>query len=147
MLYLDASAWVKRYVRERGREGLEHQMRTAGRLWSSAITYAEVHAALARKHRDKEMDQVEFMRAGNDFERDWLLAEEVAVDQETLSPVREILKKVSLRGMDVIHLAALLWLQRKLAQRPVFISSDPRLLRATQSFGFETLDPAQAGSS
>lgn len=147
MLYLDPSAWVKRYVREPGRQSLEQRLREGERLYSSAISYAEVHAALTRKYRSAELSRVELLQAGNDFEKDWLAVEEVAVDRETLRPVRQLLERVSLRGMDVIHLAAARWLQQRFNQAPQIIASDPRLLKAAQQFGFEVYDPARAEES
>ena len=106
MLYLDASALVKRYVEEKGREQLEGRLQSAQEIYTSTITYAEVHAALARKYREGELTKAEFNRAGNDFEKDWLELQEVSVNAETLSPVRVLVGVVRLRGMDAIHLAA-----------------------------------------
>ena len=144
MLYLDSSALVKRYVREPGRNSLVQRLKTGGHLYSSAISYAEIHAALARKHREGELSRVEFLRARNDFEVDWLEMQEVSVNHETLGPIVQLVEHVPLRGMDAIHLAAAIWLQRKFKEAPQIVSSDPRLLKAARRFRFDVYDPVGA---
>jgi len=144
IVYLDSSALVKRYVQERGRGALEDRLQGSDRLFSSAITYAEVHAALAAKHRGRGMNQQELLQVQNDFERDWLQFEEVAVNQETLRLVRDLVNRVPLRGMDAIHLAAALWLAAKPALKPQLVSTDERLLNAAQKFGLPVYNPEQA---
>jgi len=144
ILYVDSSALVKRYVQENGRRALEQRLGSSDRLFSSAITFAEVHAALAAKHRAGGMDQPALLRVQNDFERDWLQFEEVAVNQETLSVVRDLVTRVPLSGMDAIHLAAALWLARRPALKPELISTDKRLVSAAQRFGLPVYNPEQA---
>lgn len=144
MLYVEPSALVKRYVREPGRELLEKRLRAAEHLYSSAVSFAEVHAALARKQGEGDLTTEEFRRARNDFEVDWLSVEEVAVNAETLRVVPELVRHVPLRGMDAIHLAAAVWVARTFNRRPEFVTSDSGLGRAAQEFGFTVYDPARA---
>jgi len=144
ILYVDSSALVKRYVQEKGRRSLEQRLGSSDRLFSSAITFAEVHATLAAKRRGGGMDEQELLRVQNDFERDWLQFEEIAVRQETLSVVRDLVIRVPLRGMDAIHLAAALWLARRPALKPELISTDDRLLSAAEKFGLPVFNPEQA---
>lgn len=142
MLYLDATALVKRYVPERGRRWLEQRLREERSVYSSAISYAETHAALARRFREGDLRQQDFQQARNRFEVDWLEVQEIAVDHDTLGPVAALVERIPLRGMDAIHLAAAVWLQRTLAAQPSFITSDRQLLRAAKQFGFSVFDPA-----
>ena len=148
MIYLDSSALVKRYVRERGGAALEKRLAGGFRLFTSAITYAEVHAALARKYSGTGKEQDQLRRVRKNFERDWLEIEEVEVTPETLSPVPAIVEAAPLRGMDAIHLAAAVWLDRKLGEKAEFVVSDGKLLKAARQFGFDVWDPAgkQAGN-
>ena len=113
MLYLDSSAFAKRYIREAGQSRLEERLLAEPELYSSAICYAEVHAAFARKLREGGWTRVEFLQARNKFEIDWLAVREIAVDSDTLAPVVQLVERVPLRGMDAIHLAAAVWLERK----------------------------------
>jgi len=136
VVYLDSSAFVKRYVPEAGRVWLQERLRSESRLYSSGITYAEVHAVFARKYRQEGWTRTEFQKARNEFELDWLTVEEVAVTNETLRAVPVLVGQVPLRGMDAIHLAAIRWLQLKLKEAPELIASDARLLAAARQFGF-----------
>ena len=144
MNYLDASALVKRYVSEPGRHWVEHQLRSVEAHYTSAISYAEVHAALARRYWQGDLKHIAFRRARTQFERDWLQLQEIAVDNDTMGPVRVLVQRVRLRGMDAIHLAAAVWLTRRFGHAPRFISSDPRLIQAARQFGFAATDPVEA---
>ncbi|MFQ5817600.1 MAG: type II toxin-antitoxin system VapC family toxin [Terriglobia bacterium] len=146
MLYLDASALAKRYIREAGHTSLEQRLQEDELVYSSAICYAEVHAALARKLREGGWNRTEFLQARNRFEVDWLLVREIAVDGETLAPVSQLVEHVPLRGMDAIHLAAAVWLQRKTGHRAEFITTDARLAAAARQFGFLVWNPATENS-
>lgn len=141
MLYVDSSALAKRYVREPGQALLEKRLEQDDLVYSSAVCYAEVHAALARKLWEREWTRSEFLQARNRFEVDWLLVREVAVDAETLAPVSQLVEHVRLRGMDAIHLAAAVWLQRKTGRAAEFVTADVRLLAAAQQLGFPVWNP------
>lgn len=142
MLYVDSSALAKRYEREPGGALLEKRFAQDELIYSSAIGYAEVHAALARKLWEQEWTRVEFLQARNRFEVDWLFVREIAVDADTLAPVSQLVEHLRLRGMDAIHLAAAVWLQRKTGRAAEFVTTDMRLLAAAQTFGFPAWNPA-----
>jgi predicted nucleic acid-binding protein len=145
VLYLDSSALAKRYAREPGQALLEARLEEDELVYSSAVSYAEVHAALARKLWEKEWTRAEFEQARNRFEVDWLLVREVAVNAETLAPVGQLVERVRLRGMDAIHLAAAVWLERKTGKAAEFVTADLRLLSAAQQFGLPVWNPTTAG--
>ena len=135
---------MKRYVQEAGRAWLEQRIGGHVDCYSSAISYAEVHATFARKQREGHLSQIEFLRIRNGFERDWLEVREVAIDQEVLSPIPELVRHTDLRGMDAIHLAAIIWLHRKFDQELQVFTSDRRLLIAARQYGFSATDPVEA---
>lgn len=141
MLYLDSSAFVKRYLREVGSELLQERLRSNPTLCSSAIGYAEIHATLARKAVRKEVGRGEFLQLRNRFELDWLDVQEIAVDRETLSPVAPLVESFDLRGMDAIHLAAAIWMWRKTDEKLELVTSDEDLLLAARSLGLTAWDP------
>jgi len=57
VLYLDSSALIKRYQNEQGTEALNARLRQEARdlrsVFTSVLTYAEIHAAFARRAREK----------------------------------------------------------------------------------------------
>src|SRR5437879_11791786 len=61
MLYLDASVLAKRYFTERGTDAVQTRFRSGERIFTSVLSYAEIHAALGRKYRARELK-------ANDFE-------------------------------------------------------------------------------
>ena len=55
MIYADSSAIVKRYYAEPGSDLLKSRWVAIDRIFTSRVTYAEIHAVLARKARDGEL--------------------------------------------------------------------------------------------
>ena len=57
MLYLDSSALIKRYQNEQGTETLNIRLREEAKgfrsEFTSVLTYTEIHAAFARRTREK----------------------------------------------------------------------------------------------
>lgn len=71
MLYLDSSLLVKRYLRERGWESVNARFGTNERIFTSALSYAEVQAALGRKLQQRDVDKKGHKRARDKFLQDW----------------------------------------------------------------------------
>jgi hypothetical protein len=76
------------------------------------ISFAEVHAAFARKYRNRELTTEEFERLRQEFRNDWIFGLTI-LDLE--SPSRIALPKVvetyPLKGGDAIHLSVALGLK------------------------------------
>lgn len=142
MLYLDASALAKRYVPERGRRALADRLQRESTVCTSALSYAEIHVALARKRRAGQLSADEFIYAREGFERDWQSLGEVPVSGETLSWIRAVAEETALRGMDAIHLATALWAGGRLREPIEFCTSDKSLKTAAAAFGLPVFDPA-----
>jgi predicted nucleic acid-binding protein len=127
MIYADASVIVKRYYEEPG----SHQLRTrwvdSERIFTSRVAYAEVHAALARKHRDGDLSRSSFRESAAAFEAEWPAYDQILVDEDTLADTRRLVRRHALRGFDAIHLAAALWVRRQLDGPLEFWVADERL--------------------
>jgi len=91
------------------------------------VSWAEVHAALARKRRDGGVSAAQFRVMADAFEREWPAYDQLLVDSATLAEVRRLVRRHPLRGFDAIHLSAALWLQSQLDQALEFWVSDERL--------------------
>jgi uncharacterized protein len=155
MLYLDASALIKRYVQEDGTAEMETKLQSeesAGRpVFTSALTFAEIHAALARRTRDKSLSVREFNAARKQFEADWVIGlSSVNLDSHILLFIPSIVKSFYLKGADAVHLATALWLRdfskltSKLSSKGagiVFAASDKQLLRAAKLSRMDIFDP------
>jgi uncharacterized protein len=131
MLYLDASALVKRYVEEEGSEAVRKAMRADD--WASCrICLVETTGAVDRAGGGAEIERVE---------SDWLAFDVVEVDEALCRRAAELARTSGLRTLDALHLAAALALSR---EGVIFATWDARLHRAAREHGLATL-PARLG--
>lgn len=71
ILYLDASALVKRYIVEEGRDNVLGGLNLASLAVTSTIVYAEVRSAFARRRRDGDLDADELALLVSNADNDW----------------------------------------------------------------------------
>ena len=156
MLYLDSSALIKRYQNERGTDALNARLEAEAKglraAFTSVLTYAEIHAALARRAREQLLSPDEAAAISDEFDADWVLSlGPIELGTNVLGFVRDVVRGFSLRGTDAIHLASALWLRdmARLGVKPdqytgplVFVCSDKQLSRAASKHKIEVFDPA-----
>ncbi len=158
MLYLDSSALIKHYQKEQGSEALEQKLQTAREnsrtIFTSVLTYAEIHAVIARREREKLLSANEANELHDHFDVDWtfeLTPVELAVG--VLVFLRTIVKAHPLRGTDAVQLGSALWLRDaarlgagpgKYNERVEFSSSDRQLCIAAQKFSLQIFNPLDA---
>ena len=156
MLYLDSSALIKRYQVEAGTDALNARLQTEAKglraVFTSVLTYAEIHAALARRAREQVLSPEEAAAISDEFDADWVLSlGPIELGTSVLGLVRDVVKGLSLRGADAIHLASALWLRdmATLGVKPdqykgpvIFVCSDKQLARAASKHKLEIFDPA-----
>lgn len=112
MLYLDASALVKRYFREAGSEAVNARFAVGERIFTSVLSYAEVQAALGRKCHQGRLSRADFKRARDSFLQDFVFNLSILeVDTNTVAAVPALVERYPIRGADAIHLSAALWLR------------------------------------
>ncbi len=156
MLYLDSSALVKRYFAEAGSKNviarLRLEERQNARAFTSVLAYAEIHATIRRRLREKLLSGREANQIQDQFDSDWLFSvTPVEVSAGVLGFIRGILEKSPLTGADAVHLASALWVQDalKLGKRSgpvisseiVFACYDLKLNTAAALFGLKIFDP------
>jgi uncharacterized protein len=154
VLYFDSSALIKHYVQERGSEEVGKNLRDeeeASRpVFTSVLTFAEIHAALARRAKDRSLSAEAFVRARTSFDSDWVSGlSAVDLGLGVLNIVRNTVDQFALRGADMVHLASAIWLRdsaggTKSGNELVFFSSDRLLARAAAGCGLEVLNPEVA---
>ncbi len=141
MIYADSSVIVKRYYEEPGSLRLRRSWDGFGRIFTSRVAYAEVHAALARKRWDGGLSAAQLRRIADAFESEWPAYDQILVDSATQADVRRLTRRHALRGFDAIHLAAVLWLQKQLDERIEFWVSDQRLISAANRERVPVVNP------
>lgn len=155
MLYLDSSALVKRYVKEPGTEKLAARIiaeQSAGQvLFTSALTFAEVHHSICRKLKEKALSLAASRGAKEAFDGDWIhhfTVIELAVG--VLGFIPDILERTTLKSSDAVHLASALWI-RDLFQlssrygprgsKVTFATSDRALAKEAPEWNLEVFNP------
>lgn len=130
MNYLDSSAIIKRFAKEKGSELVRRIIEEEGPIATAKIAYAEIHSGLARKKREKILAPAQYDRICRQFELDWLAYVRLELTDEVLSIARELIRRYPLRGFDAIHLASALILQTNLGEPITFAGADGRQLHA-----------------
>lgn len=155
MLYLDSSALVKRYVWEPGTEALDARItaeETKGQLlFTSSLTFAEVHHAFARRLREKGISVVDFHRAREAFETDWITyLTVIELGAGVLSFVPDIFERTSLKSSDAVHLASAFWIRDLFrlssgygpkGSKVTFVTSDQALGKEASASSLEIFNP------
>ena len=140
MNYFDTSALIKRFVEESGSKRVEAILDGEPLLATSKVAYAEVHAGLARKLREKAFSAAAHRRTSRAFDDDWRAYVRVDLADPLLLIVRDLVRRHPLRGFDAIHLASAIRLQEQLGEEIRLVASDDRLLTAAGEEGLQTLD-------
>ena len=141
MIYADSSVIVRRYYHEPGSSRVRDDWVQPEHVFTSRVSYAEVHAALARKNRDKGISAAQLRRIGNAFESEWPAYDQILVDGATTAHVRRLVRRHALRGFDAIHLSAALWLQEQLGEPVEFWVSNERLMAAAAKERIAVVNP------
>lgn len=133
ILYLDASALVKRYVEVRS------AIEGAKVVGTVVVSLAEVLAALAKVIRAQALSEAEAEAAREAFRADWPDYVRVRVTEELVNRAGELAWQHSLREYDALHLAAAALWREKLGCPVTFATFDQRLWDAEQAEGFAML--------
>src|SRR5262249_51369715 len=120
-------------------------------IFTSVLTYAEVHAAVARRTRDKLLSNREASEIQDRFDADWAFSfSPIDLNVNVLGFVRKIATGFALRGADTVHLASALSFRdgARLGIKPdqysgslVFASSDAQLVKAAAKHQIEVFNP------
>jgi predicted nucleic acid-binding protein len=130
ILYLDASALVKRYIAEPGASDIAQAIATAEIVGTSLITRAETSAALAKAVRVGTLTNQEADSALHVFRSEWPNLVRVQATEMLIARADELAWDLGLRGYDAVHLAsALLW-QQGLDEQVTLATFDQQLWEA-----------------
>lgn len=151
MLYLDSSALVKSYINETGTTAVRDQLSRPEKIFTSALSFAEVHTVLGRKYQAKELPRPAFEAARDAFVMDWIVSLLILeLDVKTLSGVPDLVERFPLKASDAVHLASALWLRDMLRLSSDFAAgesvlefwvADKTLARIARECGLEVFNP------
>lgn len=151
MLYLDASALVKRYFTEKGSRALNDKFDLGEQIYTSLLSFGEVHATMSRAYRTGKLNAPELDRIREAFENDWLFGlSAVDVNIHTMSALPKLAAQYPLKTADAIHLSTAFWLRDTLRLRErssrqgnqvEFGVADKRLSEIAEECGLQVFNP------
>lgn len=144
--YLDASAWVKRYVSEEGSQRMNRWMSQDPLVASAALGVTEVLATVVRKARAGELTEAERDQIVEDVWAEFDLFAQVYHTAPIMRRTRSVALRYGLRGADTVHLSSALWLEDHLPpeiESVTMIASDRELAEVAQQAELEVFDPTR----
>jgi predicted nucleic acid-binding protein len=135
IVYVDASALVKRYVAERGSKEVIELTAAAEIVATSLISRAEVAAAFARAVRLGALDHDGGRRAQRRFSREWPDLARVPVSEALVSRAETLAWDYGLRGYDAVQLASALTWQESIGEDVFLGTFDGQLWEAAPGAG------------
>ncbi len=106
ILYCDTSALIKLYLSEAGSAAVKKLVRGAEAVATCRLSWAEAHAAFARRVREVPGDAVAVARAKRALAADWPKFVIVEITQKVIGRAAEYADTFALRGYDSVQLAA-----------------------------------------
>jgi predicted nucleic acid-binding protein len=139
LLYLDASALVKRYVAEPGSAEVVAAIHEADATATSILTRVEAVAAFAKAVRTATLTSEEAAAAAQVFRSEWADFIRIQATELVIARADQLAWRFGLRGYDAVHLASgLLW-HENMNQAVIFATYDRRLWQAAVESGLSTL--------
>ena len=134
-VFLDTSAFAKRYVAEQGSDEVLAMCQQADSLVVSVICLPELASTLSRLVREKKLSKADYLKLKRNAMADMADIDVCQLTPEVLASVVSLLELHPLRAMDAIHVAC------ALACKPdVFVSADHRQLSAARKAGLKIVD-------
>ena len=137
-VFLDTSAFAKRYVAEQGSDKVLAMCQQADSLVVSVICLPELVSTLSRLVREKKLTKAAYLSLKGDVMADLADVDVCQITPEVLASVITLLELNPLRALDALHVAC------ALACKPdVFVSADHRQLSAARKAGLKIVDVSE----
>lgn len=130
-LYVDSSAFLKRYFEEDDSDRFDELLRSDPRWVTARHTLVEVRRNLARELGGRDLAE-----AGRLLRRDWARTFVVELDEETCELAAQLAETTGARSLDALHLGAA---QRSGGGALPLVTADLRQAQAARSLGWEVL--------
>lgn len=135
IVYLDASALVKRYVVEAGTTEVARLVRDSEALGTTVISRAEVAAALGEAARLKLLARDRAAAALAAFADDWNDLIRLQLGEAIVARAAALAWDRGLRGYDAVHLASALFWYESLNEPVVLATYDRELWQGAKASG------------
>ena len=135
IVYLDASALVKRYVAEAGSVEVASLISEAQAIGTAVVSRAEVAAALAKAARVRLVTREAALTALKAFSADWENLIRIQFGEPLAARAAALAWEYGLRGYDAVHLAAVLFWRETLGEAITVATYDRELWRGAKASG------------
>jgi predicted nucleic acid-binding protein len=135
ILYLDASAAVKRYVTEPGTAEVHQAMEASSIVGTGLISRAEIAAALAKAARMGVLLPDEAEAALEAFRVEWPDYIRIQITEALVARADSLAWQHGLRGYDAVHLATALTWQDGMGEPVTLATFDRRLWESARQSG------------
>jgi predicted nucleic acid-binding protein len=135
ILYLDASAAVKRYVTEPGTTEVQQAIEASSMVGTGLISRAEIAAALAKAARMGVLLPDEAKAASEAFRTEWPDFIRIQITEALVARADGLAWQHGLRGYDAVHLAAALTWQEGMGEPVTLATFDQRLWESAHQSG------------
>jgi predicted nucleic acid-binding protein len=142
IVYLDASALVKRYIAEAGSPEVEALIGESQAIGTAVISRAEVAAALAKAARIGLVAREAAAKALQAFNADWEHLVRLQLSEPLAARAAALAWEQGLRGYDSVHLASALVWSETLGETVALATYDRELWRGATASGLSAW-PAQ----
>jgi predicted nucleic acid-binding protein len=137
--FLDASALVKRYVKEAGSEDVRRLVRRRARLATSVLAGVEIPSALARRAREGDLPLNAAREHSRRVASDLSETHVVAARAHVLEIAAELVWRHPLRAYDAVQLGSAVGLARESRMAVTFVCADQRLATAAAAEGLRVV--------
>jgi predicted nucleic acid-binding protein len=137
ILYADASALVKRYIREARSSDVVKIIEHSEGVGSSVLTRVEMAATFAKAVRLGWVEDKKALRAWKDYLDHWPFFTRLVVSSGMVERASELAWEYGLRGYDAMHFASALIWQDALAYPITLATFDRNLWLAAQKSGMD----------
>ncbi|MFZ2301852.1 MAG: type II toxin-antitoxin system VapC family toxin [Gallionella sp.] len=134
-VFLDTSAFAKRYVAEPGLDKVMKLCQQADNLVVSVICLPELVSTLARLLREKKLTKANYRKLKGNAMADLADVDICQITPGILVSVISLLELNPLRAMDAIHVGCALAIEPD-----IFVSADHRQLAAARKAGLKVAD-------
>lgn len=134
-VFMDTSAFAKRYVSERNSNRVVELCEDADNLIVSVICFPELISTLCRLVREKKLTQSVYRKLRSDAIADLADVDICQITSGVVDAAVPLLETQPLRSADALHVGCAI-----AVQPDVFVSADRRQLSAAKKTGLKIID-------
>lgn len=134
-VFLDTSAFAKRYVAEQGSAKVVKLCQQADSLVVCVICLPELISTLTRLLREKRITKADYRKLKGNVMKDLADVDICQITPDVLASVVSLLERNPLRAMDALHVAC-----ATAVETDRFVSADHRQLAAARKAGLKIVD-------